>query len=80
MLAVAGAKRPAFFPNVTTLAELGFKGAELDIWFGMWAPNGTPADVTARMTNEIAKALIKDSKINVDRSGQVPNFRYQIGL
>ena len=57
MLAVVGAKRSSFFPDVPTLAELGFKGAELDIWFGMWAPNGTPADVTARMGREIAKAL-----------------------
>ena len=57
MLAVAGAKRSSFFPDVPTLAELGFKGSELDIWFGMWAPNGVPADVTARMGKEIAKAL-----------------------
>lgn len=57
MLAVVGAKRSSFFPEVPTLAELGFKGAELDIWFGLWAPNGTPADVTARMAREIAKAL-----------------------
>lgn len=57
MLAVAGAKRSSFFPDVPTLAELGFKGAELDIWFGMWTPNGTPAEVTARMGREIAKVL-----------------------
>jgi len=57
MLAVAGAKRSSFFPDVPTLVELGFKGAELDIWFGMWAPNGVPADVTTRMEKEIAKAL-----------------------
>lgn len=58
MLAVAGAKRSSFFPEVPTLAELGFKGAELDIWFGMWAPNGTPADVTSRVVREVAKALL----------------------
>ena len=58
MLAVAGAKRSTFFPDVPTLAELGFKGAELDIWFGMWAPNGTPPDITARMVREVAKALL----------------------
>ena len=57
MLAVAGAKRSSFFPDVPTLSELGFKGAELDIWFGLWAPNGTPADINARMGREIAKAL-----------------------
>ncbi len=57
MLAVAGAKRSSFFPEVPTLSELGFKGSELDIWFGLWAPNGTPADINARMGQEIAKAL-----------------------
>lgn len=57
MLAVAGAKRSSFFPEVPTLSELGIKGAELDIWFGMWAPNGTPPDVSARMASEIGKAL-----------------------
>ena len=57
MLAVAGAKRSSFFPEVPTLSELGMKGAELDIWFGMWAPNGTPPQVAARMASEIGKAL-----------------------
>ena len=57
MLAVAGANRSSFFPDVPTLAEIGFKGTELDIWFGMWAPNGTPPDITARMVREVAKAL-----------------------
>jgi tripartite-type tricarboxylate transporter receptor subunit TctC len=57
MLAVAGSKRSAFFPDVPTLAEIGFKGAELDIWFGMWAPNGVPAEINARMAKEIARTL-----------------------
>jgi tripartite-type tricarboxylate transporter receptor subunit TctC len=57
MLAVAGAKRSSFFPEVPTLSELGMKGAELDIWFGLWAPNGTPPEVAARMASEIGKAL-----------------------
>lgn len=57
MLAVAGAKRSSFFPDVPTLAELGFKGSELDIWFGMWAPNGVPAEINARMAKEIARTL-----------------------
>ena len=73
MLAVAGAKRSSFFPDVPTLGELGFKGAELDIWFGMWAPNGTPADVTARMTKEIAKALtLPNTKTRYEAAGAEP--------
>jgi tripartite-type tricarboxylate transporter receptor subunit TctC len=73
MLAVAGAKRSSFFPDVPTLAELGFKGAELDIWFGMWAPNGTPADVSARMANEIAKVLTQaNTKTRYEAVGAEP--------
>ncbi len=73
MLAVAGAKRSSFFPDVPTLAELGFKGAELDIWFGMWAPNGTPADVTTRLGREIAKALAQpNTKTRYEALGAEP--------
>ncbi len=73
MLAVAGAKRSAFFPDVPTLAELGFKGAELDIWFGMWAPNGVPADVMTRMTREIAKAMsLPNTKTRYEAAGAEP--------
>ena len=73
MLAVAGAKRSSFFPEVPTLAELGFKGAELDIWFGMWAPNGTPADISARMGKEIAKALsLATTKTRYESLGAEP--------
>ena len=57
LLGVVSSKRSPFFPEVPTLAEQGIPGADLDIWFGMWAPNGTPADVVARMSREIAKAL-----------------------
>ena len=57
LLAVVSDKRSPFFPDVPTVGEQGFKGANLDIWFGMWSPNGTPPDVMARMTRELTKAL-----------------------
>ncbi len=57
LLGIVSSKRSPFFPDVPTLAEQGIPGADLDIWFGLWAPNGTPADVVARMNREIAKAL-----------------------
>lgn len=57
LLGVVSAKRSPFFPEVPTVAEQGFPGANLDIWFGMWAPNGTPPEVIARMNRELAKAL-----------------------
>jgi tripartite-type tricarboxylate transporter receptor subunit TctC len=73
MLAVAGAKRSAFFPNVPTLAEQGFKGAELDIWFGIWAPNGTPAEIINRMNTELAKAVaLPNTKTRYEAAGAEP--------
>jgi tripartite-type tricarboxylate transporter receptor subunit TctC len=57
LLGVVSAKRSPFFPDVPTVGEQGFPGANLDIWFGMWAPNGTSPDIIARMNRELGKAL-----------------------
>lgn len=57
LLAVASDKKSPFFPDVPTYADLGIRDASLDIWFGVWVPNNTPADVTARLTRELTKVL-----------------------
>ncbi|MDM0034391.1 tripartite tricarboxylate transporter substrate binding protein [Variovorax sp. J22P271] len=57
LLGIVSAKRSPFFPEVPTVGEQGFKGADLDIWFGLWAPLGTPPEIVARMNREVAKAL-----------------------
>jgi tripartite-type tricarboxylate transporter receptor subunit TctC len=57
LLAVTSAKRSPMFPETPTLAELGIKGADMDIWWGIWLPNNTPPEVKARLDREIAKAL-----------------------
>ena len=57
LLAIVSEKRSPFFPDVPTVAEQGFKGNYMDIWFGMWAPNGIPAEIVSRLSRELAKAL-----------------------
>ncbi|ACB33458.1 conserved hypothetical protein [Leptothrix cholodnii SP-6] len=57
LLAVASDKKSPFFPDVPTYADLGITNASLDIWFGLWAPNNMPADITARLSRELTKAL-----------------------
>jgi tripartite-type tricarboxylate transporter receptor subunit TctC len=57
LLAVASDKKSPFFPDVPTYADLGIKDASLDIWFGVWVPNNTPPEVTARLTKEVTKVL-----------------------
>jgi tripartite-type tricarboxylate transporter receptor subunit TctC len=56
-LAAAGDKRSALAPEVPTLAELGFKGVEADLWYGMLAPAGTPADIVSRINADMRTAL-----------------------
>ena len=44
-------------PNVPTLAEQGIAGFEMHVWYGMYAPKGTPAPVMARIGTALRKAL-----------------------
>jgi tripartite-type tricarboxylate transporter receptor subunit TctC len=57
LLGVASDRKSPFFPDAPTYADLGIKNASLDIWFGVWAPNGVPADVTEKLSRELNKAL-----------------------
>lgn len=62
MLAYAGSKRSMFLPDLHTLAEQGLTGFSVDVWFGLFAPKGTPKDIVYRLNAEITK-LIKDPEI-----------------
>jgi tripartite-type tricarboxylate transporter receptor subunit TctC len=56
-LAVNAPKRSAALPDVPTTAEAGYIDAEYPIWFGLFAPAGTPRDVVERLSRETLKAL-----------------------
>lgn len=55
-LAVTSEKRSAAAPDVPTMAEAGYPGVVFNLWVGLLAPAGTPADVIARLNGETAKA------------------------
>ena len=57
VLAAAGAHRSALAPDVPTLDELGYKGVEADLWYGMLAPAGTPRDIVTRIDADMTHAL-----------------------
>lgn len=57
VLAVSTSKRATLLPNVQTVAEAGYPGAEYLFWGGVAAPAKTPAAVINRLHNEIEKAL-----------------------
>lgn len=59
-LMVSGTKRNPAFPDVPCAAELGFPEYTVTTWYGMWAPKGTPADVQAKIVEELRRATASD--------------------
>jgi tripartite-type tricarboxylate transporter receptor subunit TctC len=56
-LAVSTAKRNSQLPDVPTTGEAGVAGADAPLWFGIWAPAGTPANIVAKISADTRKAL-----------------------
>jgi tripartite-type tricarboxylate transporter receptor subunit TctC len=56
-LAVSTAKRAIQLPNVPTIAEAGVPGFEFALWFGLWAPAGTPAEVVDKISKDTMRAV-----------------------
>ena len=44
-------------PDIPTFDEAGVPGLHVAIWYGMWAPKGTPDDVIARLNGAVRDAL-----------------------
>ena len=56
-LGVSTAKRSSLLPEVPTIAESGVPGFDTDVWFGLVAPAGTPADIVTRTQREVARVV-----------------------
>ena len=56
-LVVTIAKRSAFAPALTTMAEAGLPGFEANNWYGLVAPAKTPPELVARLNREVVLAL-----------------------
>ncbi len=56
-LAVTGAARSAFVPELPTVAESGLRGYEASTWYGVLTPAGTPRIIVARLNTEVVKVL-----------------------
>jgi tripartite-type tricarboxylate transporter receptor subunit TctC len=56
-LAVTSAKRNPQLPDVPTLLEAMPNGFDLEAWFGVWAPAGTPPDIVRKLNADIVAVL-----------------------
>lgn len=62
-IATTGLTRPAYMPQIPTVAEAGFPGFEALNWYAFVAPGKTPEPLLERWNQEIVKAL-KDPEVN----------------
>ena len=56
-LAVTTTKRIEPLPDVPTVAELGFKDYDVEVWFGVVAPAKTPKDAVAQLSGWFTAAM-----------------------
>ncbi len=72
-LAVTSAKRSSSFPDVPTVAELGYKDFDVSTWYGLFMPAGTPKDIVATVNAEVNKLLgTPDMKAQIQAQGAEP--------
>jgi tripartite-type tricarboxylate transporter receptor subunit TctC len=57
LMVFGGNKRSPLLPDVPTVQEQGVKDVNHDVWYGLFAPAGTPPDVLARLRDASAKVL-----------------------
>ena len=55
-------QRLAVAPDLPTAAEAGLPGFEITVWFGLWAPKGTPKPVIDKLSAALQQALL-DSEV-----------------
>jgi tripartite-type tricarboxylate transporter receptor subunit TctC len=57
-------------PEIPTVDEAGLPGFYFSLWFGLWAPKGTPRDVIARLNAAVADALAEPAvRQKIDEQG-----------
>ena len=77
-IAVTTAGRSKTLPDVPTIAESGFPGYNVPLWYGMFVQAATPKDIVAKLFNDIdtvLKSPVVIKKINdlgLDIGGNTP--------
>lgn len=72
-LAQTGVTRSSVLPQTPTFAEAGFPAYNVELWFGLYAPAGTPAAVTIRLNKEVNAVMDSpDARQLLSNSGLDP--------
>jgi tripartite-type tricarboxylate transporter receptor subunit TctC len=57
-LALTNNIRTPLLPNVPTFADLGYKGAASQTWYGLFAPPGTPKPIVDKINAEVIRVVM----------------------
>jgi tripartite-type tricarboxylate transporter receptor subunit TctC len=69
-LGSTGATRTGALPDVPTIKEQGYNNLEFSSWFGIVAPSKVPADILAKLSADIQKAVKSpETKAKLEESG-----------
>jgi tripartite-type tricarboxylate transporter receptor subunit TctC len=55
--AVTAARRLPTAPDIPTAAEAGLPSLIMSVWYGLWAPKGTPKDIVTKLNAAVVQAL-----------------------
>jgi tripartite-type tricarboxylate transporter receptor subunit TctC len=73
LLALGSEKRSTLAPDVPTLSEEGVSGFEVDLWYALSAPAGTPKDIIDRYNKVVNEILTSpDVRDQFAKQGLVP--------
>jgi len=70
--AITADKRVPSAPDIPTVDEAGLPKLYVSIWYGLWAPKGTPKDVVAKLNAAVKDALADPGvRAKLEALGQV---------
>lgn len=72
-LAIGSGEPSPLLPEVPPLGRAGLGNAEVDMWYGVLAPRGTPRELTARLNREFKQILaLPDVRAAFETQGMTP--------
>jgi len=72
-LAAGSPRRLPQLPDLATLSEQGLTGIDVDMWYGLFAPRGTPMDLVERLNRDVAAILAApEARAAFEAQGLVP--------
>ena len=77
-LGTSGTRRSPNLPNVPTIAEAGVPGFEVNVWYGLFVPRGTPPKTVSKIAADVSRVLKapemreRMTGLGVDAEGTTP--------